>query len=134
MSTDSERGADHAFGGAFSTNPKDSTDCSGLVLQAGAYLMGRTDWPGNRYGSTESFRLEYKIVYGFGFKRLPAGSRALARHQPAVGDMGLIRGNARAGFISNIVIMDAFTPAPAPAVTATAVARDSTGTSPLFSD
>ena len=66
------RGLPYAFGGAFSTNPKDSTDCSGLVLQTGAYLMGRTDWSGNRYGSTESFRLDYKIVSDIGFKRLPA--------------------------------------------------------------
>lgn len=64
------RGLPYAFGGAFSTNPKDSTDCSGLVLQTAAYLMGRTDWPGNRYGSTESFRLDHKIVYDIGFKRL----------------------------------------------------------------
>ncbi len=76
------RGLGYAFGGAFSTNPKDSTDCSGLVLQTGAYLMGRTDWSGNRYGSTESFRLDYKIVYDIGFKRLPAGGVKALGWQP----------------------------------------------------
>lgn len=59
----------YGYGGAFTTNPNDSTDCSGLVLQSAAYLIGRTDWSGNRYGSTESFRLDYKIVYDLGFKR-----------------------------------------------------------------
>ena len=76
------RGLPYAFGGAFSTNPKDSTDCSGLVLQTGAYLMGRTDWSGNRYGSTESFRLDYKIVSDIGFKRLPAGGVKALGWQP----------------------------------------------------
>jgi len=66
-------GLPYAYGGAFTTDPKRSTDCSGLVLQTGAFIMGRTDWPGNRYGSTESFRLDHKIVYDIGFKRLPKG-------------------------------------------------------------
>lgn len=60
----------YGYGGAFTTNPTVSTDCSGLVLQSGAYLRGRTDWPGNRYGSTESFRLDHATVYNIGFKRL----------------------------------------------------------------
>ncbi len=76
------RGLPYAFGGAFTTKPKDSTDCSGMVLQTGAYLMGRTDWSGNRYGSTESFRLDYKIVYDIGFKRLPAGGVKALGFQP----------------------------------------------------
>ena len=76
------RGLPYAFGGAFSTNPKDSTDCSGLVLATAAYLLGRTDWSGNRYGSTESFRLDHATVYNLGFKRLgpnlPAARAKLA--------------------------------------------------------
>ena len=76
------RGLPYAFGGAFSVDPKRSTDCSGLVLQTGAYLMGRTDWSGNRYGSTESFRLDHKIVYDLGFKRLPAGGVKELKFQP----------------------------------------------------
>lgn len=59
----------YGYGGAFTTNPRVSTDCSGLVLQTAAFLIGRTDWPGNRYGSTESFRLNYKIVFDLGFRR-----------------------------------------------------------------
>jgi hypothetical protein len=59
----------YGYGEAFTNNPRQSTDCSGLVLQTGAWWMGRTDWPGNRYGSTESFRLDYKIVYDLGFRR-----------------------------------------------------------------
>lgn len=66
-------GLPYAYGGAFTRNPKDSTDCSGLVLQTGAWYGGRPDWPGNRYGSTESFRLDHQIVYDLGFKRLPPG-------------------------------------------------------------
>ena len=63
-------GLPYGYGGAFTTNPGVSTDCSGLVLQTGAWYGGRTDWSGNRYGSTESFRLDYQIVYQLGFKRL----------------------------------------------------------------
>lgn len=72
-------GLHYGYGGAFTNRvnaagrPIDSTDCSGLVLQSGAYLIGRTDWPGQRYGSTESFRLDYKIVYDLGFRRMPRG-------------------------------------------------------------
>ncbi|MFT4087407.1 MAG: hypothetical protein QM658_09680 [Gordonia sp. (in: high G+C Gram-positive bacteria)] len=62
-------GNPYGYGGAFTRDPDVSTDCSGLVLQTGAFLIGRTDWPGNRYGSTESFRLDYKIVYDLGFRR-----------------------------------------------------------------
>jgi hypothetical protein len=62
-------GNPYGYGGAFTRNPDVSTDCSGLVLQSAAFLIGRTDWPGNRYGSTESFRLDYKIVYDLGFRR-----------------------------------------------------------------
>lgn len=64
------RGLRYAYGGAFTTNPAVSTDCSGLVLQTAAWYLGRTDWPGNRYGSTESFRLDHAVVYNLGFKRL----------------------------------------------------------------
>lgn len=67
------KGLPYAFGGAFTRDTRVSTDCSGLVLQTAAWYGGRTDWVGNRYGSTESFRLDYKIVYDLGFKRLPAG-------------------------------------------------------------
>lgn len=62
-------GNPYGYGGAFTRNPDVSTDCSGLVLQTAAFLIGRTDWPGNRYGSTESFRLNYQIVFDLGFKR-----------------------------------------------------------------
>lgn len=59
----------YGYGGAFTRNPDVSTDCSGLVFQTAAFLIGRSDWVGNRYGSTESFRLDYKIVYDLGFRR-----------------------------------------------------------------
>ena len=72
------RGLPYAYGGAFTRNPAISTDCSGLVFQTGAWYGGRTDWPGNRFGSTESFRLGYQIVYTLGFKRL-GGSLGAAR-------------------------------------------------------
>lgn len=62
-------GNDYWYGGAFTEDPDDSCDCSALVLQTGAWYIGRTDWIGNRYGSTESFRLDYKIVYDLGFRR-----------------------------------------------------------------
>lgn len=77
-------GLPYAYGGAFTTDPKRSTDCSGLVLQTGAILAGRTDWSGNRYGSTESFRLDYKIVYDLGFKRLPRGGVAALGFTPVM--------------------------------------------------
>ncbi|WP_328856927.1 hypothetical protein OG579_17165 [Williamsia herbipolensis] len=63
----------YGYGQAFTRDPRQSTDCSGLVLQSAAFLGGRTDWVGNRYGSTESFRLDYDIVYKLGFKRMPRG-------------------------------------------------------------
>jgi hypothetical protein len=85
------KGLPYAYGGAFSTDPKRSCDCSALVLQTGAYIMGRTDWSGNRYGSTESFRLNYKIVYDIGFKRLPAGGVAALGFQPIM-MVGLMHG------------------------------------------
>lgn len=66
-------GLPYSYGGAFTRNPKVSTDCSGLVFQSAAWYGGRVDWPGNRYGSTESFRLDYDIVYKLGFKRFPRG-------------------------------------------------------------
>lgn len=66
-------GLPYSYGGAFTRDPKVSTDCSGLVFQTAAWYKGRSDWPGNRYGSTESFRLDYKIVYELGFKRMPPG-------------------------------------------------------------
>ena len=77
-------GLPYAYGGAFTENPHDSTDCSGLVLQTGARYIGRTDWPGNRYGSTESFRLDYKIVYDLGFRRMPAGGPAALPFKPVM--------------------------------------------------
>lgn len=69
-------GLPYSYGGAFTRDPRVSTDCSGLVLQTAAWYMGRTDWPGNRYGSTESFRLNHRIVGELGFKRLPKGGVA----------------------------------------------------------
>jgi predicted chitinase len=69
-------GLPYSYGGAFTRDPRVSTDCSGLVLQTAAWYMGRTDWPGNRYGSTESFRLNHRIVAELGFKRLPKGGIA----------------------------------------------------------
>lgn len=75
-------GLGYAYGGAFSTDPKKSTDCSGLVLQTGAFIMGRNDWSGNRYGSTESFRLDHATVYNIGFKRLPKGGVKELGFQP----------------------------------------------------
>lgn len=69
-------GLPYSYGGAFTRDPRVSTDCSGLVLQTAAWYMGRTDWPGNRYGSTESFRLNHRIVFELGFKRLPKGGIA----------------------------------------------------------
>jgi predicted chitinase len=77
-------GLSYAFGGAFTLNPRDSTDCSGLVLQTAAWYGGRTDWPGNRYGSTESFRLDHKIVYDLGFKRMPPGGPAALPFKPVM--------------------------------------------------
>lgn len=78
------RGLPYAYGGAFTTNPKVSTDCSGLVLQTAAWYGGRTDWPGNRYESTESFRLNYKIVYDLGFKRMPPGGLSAIGFKPVM--------------------------------------------------
>ena len=69
-------GLPYSYGGAFTRDPRVSTDCSGLVLQTAAWYMGRTDWPGNRYGSTESFRLNHRIVSELGCKRLPKGGIA----------------------------------------------------------
>lgn len=77
-------GLPYAYGGAFTHDPKRSTDCSGLVLQTAAWYGGRTDWPGNRYGSTESFRLDHKIVYDLGFKRLPTGGVAALPFKPVM--------------------------------------------------
>lgn len=72
----------YGYGEAFTTNPARSTDCSGLVLQTAARWMRRTDWSGNRYGSTESFRLDYKIVYDLGFRRLPRGGVGALSFKP----------------------------------------------------
>ena len=77
-------GLNYDYGGAFTTNPRVSTDCSGLVLQTGAWYRGRTDWPGNRYGSTESFRLDHKVVYDLGFKRMPAGGLSAIGFKPVM--------------------------------------------------
>ncbi|MGB3707592.1 LGFP repeat-containing protein [Gordonia sp. (in: high G+C Gram-positive bacteria)] len=72
----------YGYGEAFTRDPKRSTDCSGLVLQTGAWMVGRTDWVGNRYGSTESFRLDYKIVYDLGFRRMPKGGLSALPFKP----------------------------------------------------
>lgn len=77
-------GLPYSYGGAFTRDPKVSTDCSGLVLQTAAWYGGRTDWVGNRYGSTESFRLDYKVVYDLGFKRMPAGGLSALTFTPVM--------------------------------------------------
>ncbi|WXX09720.1 endolysin [Mycobacterium phage MS619] len=84
-------GLPYAYGGAFSEDPRRSTDCSGLVLQTAAWYMGRTDWSGNRYGSTESFRLDHKIVYDLGFRRMPPGGPAALPFKPVM-LVGLMHG------------------------------------------
>lgn len=84
-------GLGYDFGGAFTNDPRDSTDCSGLVLQTAAWYGGRTDWVGNRYGSTESFRLDHKIVYDLGFKRMPPGGPATLPFKPVM-LVGLMHG------------------------------------------
>ncbi|ORA25152.1 glycoside hydrolase family 19 protein [Mycobacterium aquaticum] len=84
-------GLPYAYGGAFTLDPRDSTDCSGLVLQTAAWYGGRSDWPGNRYGSTESFRLDHKIVYDLGFKRMPPGGPAALPFKPVM-LVGLMHG------------------------------------------
>lgn len=75
-------GNPYVYGGRFTLNPKDSCDCSALVLQTAAFIMGREDWHTTRYGSTESFRLDHATVYDIGFKRLgsslPAARAKLA--------------------------------------------------------
>lgn len=45
----------YSYGGSFTRNPNDSTDCSGLVFSAAALLVGMD--PHQRYGSTETLRL-----------------------------------------------------------------------------
>lgn len=77
-------GLPYSYGGAFTRNPKISTDCSGLVFQTAAWYQGRSDWPGNRYGSTESFRLNYRIVFELGFKRLPAAGLSALPFTPVM--------------------------------------------------
>lgn len=77
-------GLPYAYGGAFTEDPRRSTDCSGLVLQTAAWYDGRTDWPGNRYGSTESFRLDHRVVYDLGFKRMPAGGPGTLPFKPVM--------------------------------------------------
>ncbi|KAB7761169.1 glycoside hydrolase family 19 protein [Mycolicibacterium mucogenicum] len=84
-------GLPYDYGGAFTDDPRDSTDCSGLVLQTGAWYGGRTDWQGNRYGSTESFRLDRPIVYDLGFRRMPAGGPAALPFKPVM-LVGLMHG------------------------------------------
>ncbi|UXE04004.1 lysin A [Mycobacterium phage Deloris] len=84
-------GLPYAYGGAFTNDPRRSTDCSGLVLQTAAWYGGRTDWVGNRYGSTESFRLDHKIVYDLGFKRMPPGGPAALPFKPVM-LVGLMHG------------------------------------------
>lgn len=77
-------GLPYSYGGAFTRDPRVSTDCSGLVLQTAAWYQGRDDWPGNRYGSTESFRLNHRIVFELGFKRLPAGGLSTLGFAPVM--------------------------------------------------
>ncbi len=77
-------GLPYGYGGAFTRDRRVSTDCSGLVLQTAAWYGGRSDWPGNRYGSTESFRLNYKVVFDLGFKRLPKGGPAALPIKPVM--------------------------------------------------
>lgn len=77
-------GLPYSYGGAFTRDPKVSTDCSGLVLQTAAWFGGRSDWPGKRYGSTESFRLDHRVVYDLGFKRLPKGGPAALPFKPVM--------------------------------------------------
>ncbi|WP_416565047.1 peptidoglycan-binding protein [Nocardia testacea] len=48
-------GLPYAYGGSFSPNPRDSTDCSGVAFSAAAILHGLS--PFRRYGSTETARL-----------------------------------------------------------------------------
>ncbi|NMO00840.1 hypothetical protein HH308_06385 [Gordonia sp. TBRC 11910] len=84
-------GLPYAYGGAFRRDPKVSCDCSALVLQSGAWYGGRTDWDGNRYGSTESFRLDYDIVYRLGFKRFPRGGLSAIPIKPVM-LVGLMHG------------------------------------------
>ena len=74
----------YGYGEAFTRDRRQSTDCSGLVLQTGAISAGRTDWPGNRYGSTESFRLGYDIVFKIGFKRMPKGGLSAIGFTPVM--------------------------------------------------
>lgn len=66
-------GNPYVYGGAFTVDPDDSCDCSSLVFQTAAWIIGRKDWSGNRYGSTESARLHYQIVYDLGLRPMPAG-------------------------------------------------------------
>lgn len=61
----------YGYGEFFEPDPKFSTDCSGLVMSTAAFFQGMN--PYQRYGSTESFRLDYKIVYDLGFKRGAGG-------------------------------------------------------------
>ncbi len=84
-------GLPYAYGGAFTRDPRRSTDCSGLVLQTAAWFDGRTDWPGNRYGSTESFRLHDRIVYDLGFQPMPAGGPGALPFKPVM-LVGLMHG------------------------------------------
>ncbi|AHG23792.1 endolysin [Mycobacterium phage EagleEye] len=97
-------GLQYAYGGAFTNDPRVSTDCSGLVLQTAAWYGGRTDWVGNRYGSTESFRLDHKIVYDLGFKRLPPGGVAALPIKPVM-LVGLMHGGGGANSHTSCTLM-----------------------------
>ncbi|AXK88806.1 Putative peptidoglycan binding domain-containing protein [Nocardia farcinica] len=48
-------GLPYAYGGSFTRDPRDSTDCSGVVFSAAAIVHGID--PYRRYGSTETLRL-----------------------------------------------------------------------------
>lgn len=48
-------GLPYAYGGSFSPDPRDSTDCSGVAFSAAAILHGLS--PHRRYGSTETARI-----------------------------------------------------------------------------
>jgi hypothetical protein len=64
----------YAYGGAFSPNVRQSTDCSGLVFSAGAILAGMD--PYRRYGSTETFREARRLGILAPTGMMPAASKA----------------------------------------------------------
>ena len=61
----------YGYGEHFTASLARSTDCSGLVMSTAALFQGMD--PYTRYGSTESFRLDQRIVRDLGFERGPGG-------------------------------------------------------------